>query len=819
MNRRATKFWASFLSITLLLTGCHPTQPFYFHEDGDMAHYIDAATDIEVPDVSDAPFAEAAGSKRPLSLTNPHFDEIVDISLQEAICTALQNSKVLRSLGGVTLGMSAPRQLMTSPRSIPTVYDPALSESSPGSVGRGSGVQVAGQGRGVIPGAPGIVAAEHPAGVEAALSAFDARLSAGMVWERVDSPQNSSGVGGIGMLFPSVSTGNRSNFHVQLSKRAATGSEFFIRTNGIYTDGNAPYRAQPSDWLANVEMEMRQPLLRGAGTQVNRMNVVLARIRTDVSLADFEAGVRNMVSDVEVAYWDLYFQYRNLEARKVARDSALVTWRHANAGKGRTVPAADEAQARQQYFRLRSQVEQSLRDLFKVENRLRYIMGLAATDGRLFRPSDEPTTARVPFPWRETLAESLYRSVELRKQRWQIKRREMELIVARNGLLPTLDAVAMYRWLGRGDDLIEGSRKGLNMPARGSLAWDELTEGRYQEWQLGFQFEMPLGFRKELAGVRYFQLALAREKARLDDMELEVSHSLTDAIQNLDATYALAQTNFNWWVAAQKEVDAVEAAYKERTITLDVLLNAQQRRADAETAYYQTLVSYNKAIAQVHFRKGSLLEYDGVGLAEGPWAQKAYFDAMAYARRRGASQYMDYGYTRPQVISRGPHAQQTTGIMGNVFTQPDGSVIVDPSQLKVKGQGTPTLAPIPATQPNAAPTPAPFQPQPKANQPQGQPALQPAGQPQNLRQPLLPLQPQASTRSQAKHPSVMIAAIQAVAPPTNKTAQPNSVQPGKVQVVAYQQVVTQRDEQHETIANPTPAKTPRAASGWKRAQH
>ena len=53
----------------------------------------------------------------------------------------------------------------------------------------------------------------------------------------------------------------------------------------------------------------------------------IARIRTDQTLADFEGGVRNLVRDVEDAYWELYFTYRDLEARKMGRDSALATWK------------------------------------------------------------------------------------------------------------------------------------------------------------------------------------------------------------------------------------------------------------------------------------------------------------------------------------------------------------------------------------------------------------------------------------------------------------------------------------------------------------
>jgi hypothetical protein len=258
----------------------------------------------------------------------------------------------------------------------------------------------------------------------------------------------------------------------------------------------------------------------------------------------------------------------------------------------------------------------------------------------------------------------------------------MELIVARNDLLPELDIAAYYRWLGRGDDLIEANRRGLDFPAPGSLAWDEITGSQYQENGVHLQFHMPIGFRKELAGVRWAQLNMAREKAVLDEMELELSHALTAAFQDMEAYYHLMQTNFNWRVAAQKEVDAVQAAFDAGTVTLDLLLRAQQSRSDAEVAYYQSVQQYNQAIAHVHFRKSSLLEYNGVQLAEGPWPHKAYFDALGHARRRDASHYLNYGYTRPRVISRGPVAQFGGGMMAPGMTAeqletPDGPTEAD----------------------------------------------------------------------------------------------------------------------------------------------
>ena len=123
-------------------------------------------------------------------------------------------------------------------------------------------------------------------------------------------------------------------------------------------------------------------------------------MRTDQSLADFEAAVRNMLMDMENTYWDLQYAYRVLETAKIGRDSALVTWKNTyvllQGGKG---TAQQEAQAREQYFFFRAQMESALRDLLAAENRLRWLMGLAPTDGELLRPVDRPSMARVEFEW------------------------------------------------------------------------------------------------------------------------------------------------------------------------------------------------------------------------------------------------------------------------------------------------------------------------------------------------------------------------------------------------------------------------------------
>jgi len=422
---------------------------------------------------------------------------------------------------------------------------------------------------------------------------------------------------------------------------------------------------------------------------------MIARINTDIALADFEANVRNLVSGVEDAYWQLYFQYRNLDSVLAGRDSALQTWRKVSAlykVGARGGEAENEAQSRDQYFLFRGQVEQSLSQLYTSEGQLRYVLGLATTDGRLIRPAEEPTIARINFDWWEVHTESMVRSVELRRQKFRIKQRELELVAARNFLLPRLDAVGRYRWTGLGDDLIDSNGTGFNTSSptgdlAGSNAWSTLTDGNFQEWQLGFQASMPLGFRRELSAVRNAQLTLARDRAVLQDLELAISHDLSEAIRQLDLSYKLSETNFNRRRAASDEVRAVEVSFDAGVATLDLVLDAQRRLAQAESDFFRAVVDYNLAIKNIELRKGSLLEYDGVYLAEGPWPGKAYFDARLRARERDAGIFLNYGYTRPRVFSRGPYAQ----ITGH------------PSEVQMEGQieyeevpSTNQLEPVPA---------------------------------------------------------------------------------------------------------------------------
>jgi len=584
--------------------------------DTTQSYHDHVGLSIEYPEVAECatPVTVAAESTAaPRALTDPSKLQTLDLTLNEAVAMAMQNSPVIRSIGGsVATGGGANAQVGggvqgggATPGFASTIYDPALTATS-------------GQ------------------GTEAALAAYDAQYTTSLNWFTTDQPNNIE-TGGLGGAFtPAVTVGTAANYRGQLQKRTATGAQFTLRHIVNYDRNNRPFRQFNSDFTGWVEAEWRQPILRGAGLQYNRIvgdaqlpgqynGVLVARINEDVALADFEANVIQLVSDVELAYWDLWTAYRLLEANVKGRESALKTYQYQAArlevGAGRQ---DEEAQAQSQFYQFQATVQNRLASnngLYASEQRLRYLLGLPATDERLIKPATAPMDAKVVYDWNSALAQALDRRASIRRQRFQVKRRELELYASRLNKRPQLDLVGLYRWRGLGDNLIGDGDE----PLDGLYA--SITGGNYQEWQAGFEFALPVGLRRASAAVANARLALRRERAVLAETELSISHSLSDAARAVELTFQLVETNYNRYQSDLRQASVLERRYLDGLDNINFLLQAQRQVVVSESDFYRALANYNLAIRDLHREKGSLLAYNQVQLAEGPWAAGASTDA------------------------------------------------------------------------------------------------------------------------------------------------------------------------------------------------
>ena len=533
-------------------------------------------------------------SNGPMDLPNGNY---LPVSLDEAIRMAVENSEVIRELGG---------SILTGPDAIQSIYNPAITHSDP------------------------------IFGEEAAISQFDATFSSSLFFEKNDRDVNNQFLGTNGTVLQDLGS-----FRNSIDKKTAYGTLLSLRSISDYDFNNAignRFGNPSSSWSQILEGEARQPLLRGLGAGINRIagpgasvgefnGIRVAMLRTDVSATQFKIAVRDLVSNVENAYWDLYYAYRDLEAKKAARDNALKSWqviKTLSNAKKEGGEADKEGQAREQYFRFESDVQDAMygrkTDATRTRNgstggtfrptpgvriaerRLRRIMGIDVNGNELLMTNDEPLIVSYSFDWDNLVADAESNRGELKIRSKRIEELNLQLLAAKNSALPQFDVVGRYRFRGFGKDLAGSS------PTFPIGAWNDLVDGDHQEWQAGFEFNMPFGFRQAYSAIQNINQKLTREKQILHEQRRQIVNDLSDAVQDLKRSFTVYELQYNRLQGALDQLKAVEKTNALKKAPINLVLEAQRRVLDAQTQLFRSKIEYVLALRNVHLEKGTLLE-------------------------------------------------------------------------------------------------------------------------------------------------------------------------------------------------------------------
>lgn len=556
---------------------------------------------------------EAIDSGEPRRVRHPQQEELWPVTRADVMRMALERVAIIRDRGSF---LSPGNSLLNNPEGTPSAFDSAIAESGGNGGGRG---------------------------VDAALSDFDTTFAAGNLWGRNELIQNNRFLSG-GLPPGATLTDETSQFTSRLERYLDSGGRVALSHNWNYSLNNAPNRLFGSNYIGLLQAEYRQPLLAGFGSDFTDVSgplgkggrsgtvgqgVAIARINTNVSLTEFETRVQTLLKNVEDLYWDLVQSSRAYEIERASRDDARKLWEQT---KGRVdaglekAGAADEAQAREYFYERSAAAEDALTNFYQAEGQLRRLIGLPVNDGKFLHPVEEPMSAEFSPDWRLSLAEALTRRRELRRQQLVIKSLNAQCAAAKSLVRPQMDFVSAYRLNGFGDDLFGGD----DAAGPGGLgsAYETLARRDQTGWNLGFEFSVPLGLRAANAQVRNLELRLAKARAALKAQETEISHELSNAFQNLDRWYSVAEMNHHRLEAAHQRVKTVEADYRAGRSQLDLLLRARLSEAQSEAARSRSLAEYNKAIAELHYRKATLLEHHNIELTEGSWNPAAYANAL-----------------------------------------------------------------------------------------------------------------------------------------------------------------------------------------------
>lgn len=504
------------------------------------------------------------------------------VTLDRAIEIALCDTKILR-------GLSA--NVVRNPAGVGSAFDPAIQ------------------------------AADANFGIDAALAQFDSALNSSALYANNDdffnNPSTTANVSEVQQ--------NLTTLNLGVDRVAQTGTRFSLNSGLIHDDTTNPSVFFPSSWEYRLEASVRQPLLQGRGTLFNQIagpnsrpgflgtsGLLVSRTNHQISISEFQNGINNLILEIVEAYWQLDLAYENYETIRAARDASRKTWEAAKARFDQGLPgggADREAQARGQYYQFELRLDQALNSnnqtgtqgLLQAEANLRRLLNLPQAGNVLIRPSDRPSNVGSVIDWDQLSATALQRRVEIQQQNQRIYQRDLELIAAKNFLLPRLDALATYRNSGLGNDLI-------NRGGKFSGALNEAWDGNYDEWEFGVTYDVPVGFRQAKAGVRNASLKAARERAVLQELKNQILHDLGTALRGLEQTSNSIRIAELRYEAAEDTLKAREAAYQADAVTFEDLLDSQQRVVEAQLELHNVKTDRELALTRLYLESGSLLD-------------------------------------------------------------------------------------------------------------------------------------------------------------------------------------------------------------------
>ncbi|HEY2411770.1 MAG TPA: TolC family protein [Pirellulaceae bacterium] len=462
--------------------------------------------------------------------------------------------------------------------------------------------------------------------VNQALAAFDTTFNATFLTTRYRQPPDA--IFGPGLAIPTLR--DQMTYGAGFTKPLITGGQATL-----FYDPSPSYLFLPLGNGANFNplqiaattMAFNQPLLRGAGIDVNSAPIQIAQITAEQSAWDFKKEVLLTCRYISDAYWELHAARVALKA--VGEVLPLLEEAHDLQQKafeaGRSI-YADVAKAQSQLYTYRQQRAALLSRVMAAELRLRNLMGLPPADGWNLIPTTKPDILLGEIDTNLALDDALANQPDIVRQRLNIAIRQKQLLVAQNGLLPQLDFNALYRMNGIGDNL--GS------------ALNQMYTNAYADWQMGATFSVPLGRRQAQANLRATELLFARERAMFEQARFTTAQQLADVFRQIRLDYEQYQEASQRLKSADEWLSGTRLRYQHPLPVgdgqnwlfqfLNDYLLAVRARTDAAIDTATLLASYNADLVRLEQVKGTLLYRYGIDFAYDPCKQVKTFEKALY---------------------------------------------------------------------------------------------------------------------------------------------------------------------------------------------
>lgn len=367
---------------------------------------------------------------------------------------------------------------------------------------------------------------------------------------------------------------------------------------------------------AAIGIDITQPLLRGAGSEVATSQIRIAENAERRSISELRATLTDIVITAEEAYWQLGQAHENLRIQRRLLERGEATSEKIRQRGRLDATAAQIADAQARVEERRAAVIEAENTVRAASDRLKSIVNdpdLTVGGEALLVPSDRPIGDPLTFSLLDAIETSLENRPEVRQALLAIDDASIRSRVADNQRLPQLDLTFQARARSLDNDATEATFQPF--------------DGDFVDYLVGLRFLRPIGNRVAESNFRATTLARMQSvidyRAATQQVVLDVKTALRDVVTN----HTLIEQRRAARLAAAENLRAltvqIELTEGFSAGNLDLLLRRQESLALAEAQEVAALTAYNIAVADLYRAMGTNLTQNKIEL-EAPSADVAW---------------------------------------------------------------------------------------------------------------------------------------------------------------------------------------------------
>ncbi len=350
-----------------------------------------------------------------------------------------------------------------------------------------------------------------------------------------------------------------------------------------------------------LTLSVTQNLLKNFGPDVNTAPIKIARINQAISVTQLRQQANTVITSVHNAYWNLVFAIENLEVQnrslRLARELEELNKARVRAGVAAPVEVTQaEAQAAAQVQNV-ILAEKAIKD---AEDQLKLILNIPDGEriwAKVIVPADEPPFEVVLVNAEVSIQEALEKRPEYAGAKLTLQNSDLNLRVARNQLLPSLQ--------------FQGSLglNGLNEFNQGlGSDYSRLTSGDFTSWSAALVLSYPLGNRS--ARSAFVQARLTDDQARtsLLNLKRQIISQVREAVRRIEADVRRVEATRAARALAEEQLRVEQKRLQAGVTTTFNVLSFQRDLAAAQANEIQAITTYNQDLANLELQKGTVLE-------------------------------------------------------------------------------------------------------------------------------------------------------------------------------------------------------------------